>query len=288
LAVLSGGLRAADPATRDRALTSLADAWRAAIDVPLDPPGLLTAASEALDRNDLARAEKLSRFAIAVRPTDPEGHRVLGLTMARQGKPVDALHHVTRAARDGAQRLVAETLARAGHSDQVAAVLGYAAGVRELEPAREGSWRARRFEVQAAARGPHALAIAAATLADTTGAMDRDALIARALALEIREQAYFARDPRPQLSVAEPAAVPAPEGSAATSDREVVPGEKISRITDYAALLRELAALSPREALAEFGLDGSDYLALARAWATAMQADATIAPAIAAALARSR
>src|SRR6185437_15331753 len=110
-----------------------------------------------------------------------------------------------------------------------------------------------------------------AVLADTTGTMDREALLARCLALEIREQACFARDPVPRLgermtpdqlaaelrargaAVAAIAASPSPPPPFA--DRVVIAGGKIERASDYVALLRDLASLAPREALAQFDLD---------------------------------
>jgi len=69
-------------------------------------------------------------------------------------------------------------------------------------------------------------------------------------------------------------------------DREIVPGAKVSRASDYVSLLRELATLAPREALAQFDLDDAGYLELARAWAAAMDADPSIAKTIAAGLAK--
>ena len=80
----------------------------------------------------------------------------------------------------------------------------------------------------------------------------------RALALQIREQAYFARDPVPRLGdrmtrdafyqefrarggvVLGEDAPPPPT----FEDRVVVPGGKVARASDYVALLRDLAALA--------------------------------------------
>jgi tetratricopeptide (TPR) repeat protein len=147
---------------------------------------------------------------------------------------------------------------------------------------------------------PRARAAALAVLADTIGSMDQEALQARALALLIREHAYFARDPIPRLGdrmtreafyqefrarggvvLGENAPPPAP-----FVDREVVPGAKVSRASDYIALLRDLAQLPPTEALAQFDLDEASYLEVAKAWAAAMEKDPTIARTISAGLAK--
>jgi hypothetical protein len=126
-------------------------------------------------------------------------------------------------------------------------------------------------------------------------------MIARDLALAIREQAYFARDPVPRLGdrmtrdafhrelrargvvVLGEAAPPPPPPFV---DRVVVPNGRLARVSDYVALLRDLAALSPREALAQFDLDDATYIEVAKAWAAAIEADPTIAQTIAAGLAK--
>jgi hypothetical protein len=119
------------------------------------------------------------------------------------------------------------------------------------------------------------------------------------LALQIREQAYFARDPIPLLGDrmtreafyqefrARGGVVMGEDAPAPTTfvDRVVIPGSKVARISDYVALLRDLAALAPREALAQFDLDDIGYIEVARAWAAAMETDPTIARTIAAGLA---
>jgi hypothetical protein len=69
-------------------------------------------------------------------------------------------------------------------------------------------------------------------------------------------------------------------------DRVVVPNGRLARISDYVALLRDLAALTPREALAQFDLDDAAYVEVATAWAAAIEADPTIAQSIAAGLAK--
>ncbi len=172
------------------------------------------------------------------------------------------------------------------------------------------SWRVRRVALHAtrfryASENqvevtPRARAAAIAVLADTAGTMDREALLARCLALQIREDAYFPRDPVPRLGdrmtreafyqefrarggVVLGEAGPPP---AAFVDRTVIPGSKVSRTSDYVALLRDLAQLAPKEALAQFDLDDAGYLDVARAWAEAMEADPSIAKTIAAGLAK--
>lgn len=172
------------------------------------------------------------------------------------------------------------------------------------------SWRVRRAALHASRFRfasenqvevtPRARAAALAVLGDSVGTMDHEALMARALALLIREHAYFARDPIPRLGdrmtreafyqefrarggvvLGEDAPPPL-----AFVDREVVPGSKVSRASDYISLLRDLAQLSPTEALAQFDLDDASYLEVAKAWAAAMEKDPTIARTISAGLAK--
>ena len=172
------------------------------------------------------------------------------------------------------------------------------------------SWRVRRAALEATRFRfgsendvevtPRARAAASAMLARTIGVTDRDAVSCRVLALQIREQAYFARDPMPRLGdrmtrdafyqefrarggvVLGENAPPPP----AFKDRVVVPGGKIERISDYVALLRDLAALPPSEAIAQFDLDDAGYVEVAKAWAAALDADASVAQAIGAGLAK--
>ncbi len=147
---------------------------------------------------------------------------------------------------------------------------------------------------------PRALAAANAVLADTIGLVDVEAVLARMLALQIREQAYFARDPLPHLGdrmtrdafyrefrarggiVLGESEPPPPK----FIDRVVVPGSKVERASDYVALLRDLAALPPREALAQFDLDEAGYVEVSKAWGAAIDADPTIRQLIAAGLAK--
>ena len=179
-----------------------------------------------------------------------------------------------------------------------------------VEQAKDSSWRVRRAALGAARFryasenqvevSPRARAAAALVLADTIGTMDDEALLARALALQVREQAYFARDPVPRLGdrltreafyqefrarggvVFGEEAPPAPK----FEDRIVVAGGKVERASEYISLLRDLAALTPKEALAQFELDDASYIEVARAWAEAMEGDPTIASTIEAGLAR--
>jgi len=174
----------------------------------------------------------------------------------------------------------------------------------------DSSWRVRRVALGAvrfrtASENdvdvtPRARATASAILADTAGSLDREAVLSRMLALEIREQAYFARDPVPRLGdrmtreafyrefrarggvvIGDAAPPPAP-----FVDRVAVPDGRLSRVSDYVALLRDLAALPPREALAEFDLDDDTYLEVARDWSAAIDADPSLVQTIAAGLAK--
>lgn len=177
-------------------------------------------------------------------------------------------------------------------------------------PDKDKSWRVKRAAIEAVrfrfssenavSVTPRARAAAAALLAETPPYRDRDVVIARCTAMQIREQSAFARDPIPMLGdrmtreafyqefrarggvvLGEEAPPPPP-----FKDRVVVPGNPISRASDYIALLRDLAAIDPREAIKQFGLDDASYLEVARAWTVAMDADPTIAQTIAAGLAK--
>lgn len=332
LSVLAAGLPAASRELRERQLSGLAGAWRrASPGVPLAFDQAAADAAQALAKGDPARAEKLGRWAVALDPSSAEAHRDLGLALARQGKGIDALHHLTRGASAPAAAAVAAALAEAGRPDEAAAVHAYAsrayAGAAPLAPAEapaeaapgDPAWRARRAQLIAARFRtpaendqdvtPRARAAAIAVLADTSGAgrpaapgaaADRDALLCRMLALEIRAQAHFPHDPAPRLGerltrdafhrayrarggalLGEPAPAPPP-----FADRAVVPGGKVARASDYVALLRDLAALTPREALAQFDLDEAGYLEVAKAWSAAIEADPDVAALISAGLAK--
>jgi hypothetical protein len=118
-------------------------------------------------------------------------------------------------------------------------------------------------------------------LVSTIGLMDRDAMLCRLIALSIREQALFTRDPMPKL-----ADLPASPSPAKFVDRVVVAGSKVARISDYVSLLRDLASLSTREALQQFDLDDAGYLDVGKAWGAAIAADPNLAAEIAAGLAK--
>lgn len=311
LAVLTAGLGAASRELRARQLAALASAWAAVQPgVPLAFEAAAAAARDALRDGDAARAEKLARWATALDPSSTDAHRELGIALARQAKLVDALHHLTRGAPGdavAATRILVETLQHAGKRPEAAAVAAYATPpLNEPAFAQPGasSWRARRAALVAARTRsaldgdrcvtPRALAAATAILADTAGATAREALACRLLALEVREQAHFARDPllpvgermprdvflrRAGIGDEEPTHTP-------FSDRVVVPGGKVERASDYVALLRDLAALPPLEALAQFDLDEAGYVEVAKAWAAAMEADPSVAVLISKGLAK--
>lgn len=201
---------------------------------------------------------------------------------------------------------VSTSVASRGAAHSLLELGDYPAAAAQLDDA---SWRVRtaalaalRFRTIAenhvavterAERGAQAI------LAETVGTMDPFARVARALALRIREQAHFARDPLPVLgdritgaafdrefrirsgeSVADEQAEPVP------ADRVVLSTSSIARISDYVALLGDLAHLPPDEALAQFDLDAAGYLEVARAWAAAMEVDPTIQPMVEAGLAK--
>lgn len=195
------------------------------------------------------------------------------------------------------------------HADETVATPAAASALADLrlalddpravaERLTDPSWRVRcaalgalRFRTNAEnyiAVPPGAERGAVAMLAETEGTTDFFARLTRALALHVRKQAHFARDPLPELgdrmtraafdrefrlrSGEVVADVPTPE----LVDRVVCPSSAIARISDYVALLRDLAHLPPDEALAQFDLDAASYLEVAREWATAMAADPTI------------
>jgi len=126
-----------------------------------------------------------------------------------------------------------------------------------------------------------ALAAASSMLVMSVGLMDRDAMLCRMMALAIREQSMFAHDPLPRL-----ADQLAPPPKPTFVDRVVVPNSKIARISDYVSLLRDLAALSTREALQQFDLDDAGYLEVGKAWGAALAAEPALAAEIAAGLAK--
>jgi tetratricopeptide (TPR) repeat protein len=203
-----------------------------------------------------------------------------------------------------------DAMKSAGAPGVVLAVGGAAVGVGVgVAAAGMPDWRTRRGALAAArfrfasenqvAVTARARAAASQVMAATIGTMDRDAVVARALAMTIREQAHFARDPVVMLGDrmtrgafyqefrARGGVVlgEAPVAVVTFVDRVVVPGAKVARASDYIALLRDLAALTPREALAQFGMDADDYVEVSKAWAAAMDRDPAISPLIAAGLA---
>jgi hypothetical protein len=342
LGVLCAGLGAGDAAWRATQVAALAEPWAAHLDLPLDRERAAAQLFEALEAGEPARAEKLGRLAVALDPDSAEVQRNLGLALAQQGKLPEALHHLTLGVPDQATEILCDVLQQSGRRADAAAVRAYArrwadpsapgatgdpppvprapvfdqleAGELAAAAAQlaDPSWRVRRAALAATrlrsaadsdvAVPPRARAAAEAVLADTAGVADPDAVLLRDLALAIREQAYFARDPLPQLGdrmtrdafhvalVARggvPAgATPGPPPIPRFADRNAVPDGRLSRVSDYVALIRDLAVLTPREALAEFDLDEAGYLEVAAAWAQAIAADPSLAAAIAAGLAR--
>ena len=169
----------------------------------------------------------------------------------------------------------------------------------------DASWRVRRAALAATRYRqasenlvevtPRARAAAHATLVATVGLTEHDAVIARAIALHVREQAHFARDPVPQLGdrmsrdafqrelrarglpIAGEPAPPPP----AFVDRVVVPTSRIASVRDYIALLRALATLEPHDALVELGLDDASYLEVSKAWGQVLDGDPELAEMIA-------
>jgi len=304
----------------------------------LDPEAFdatqLNAYAGVLDEvGDYATCEKIANHLLRVAGTDvtwqTSAWNHLACAFIGQGKFDEAIEHAERAvAQNKSQENIpafATTLERAKartkpditplpapgkprlpiHTQLEAGE--HAAAAAQL---RDKSWRVRRAALHALRfRFPsenqvevtrRARAASVAILGDTVGTMDREALLARALALRIREQAYFPRDPNPRLGdrmtrdafyqdfrarggvvLGENAPQPA-----TFVDRVVVPNSQIARASDYIALLRDLAAMEPREALRQFDLDEAGYLEVARAWATAIDKDPTLVATINAGLAK--
>jgi len=256
-------------------------------------------AGAALARGEFDRAAELAQLAIDHDPSPEHAPALAAIrecARSRTGPPP-----VATPARPG--RPPAFAALELGEFAQVAARLG------------DPSWQVRRAALAAARFRPgasvarvasRACAAAAAILADTTGQTERDAVIARADALAIREQAYFARDPAAPLGEAMtreaflrelaargapvPGELAAPLSPAVArpgfADPGAVPDGRLARVSDYVALIRDLAVLTPHEALAEFDLDEAGYREVARAWAGAIAADPALVDAIAAGLAR--
>ena len=252
-------------------------------------------ACAALGLGKFAQAVQLAQQAVDQNPL-PDNAAGFAATLARAKAKTRAAPAVLPP--PGKPREPVFHLLEAGDFAAAAAMLG------------DPSWRVRRAALTAARYRfasendvdvtPRARAAATAVLADTAGLVDREAMIARDLALAIRADAFFARDPVPRLGdrmtrdafdrafrarggvVLGDPAPPAP----GFVDRVVVPNGRLARVSDYVALLRDLAALTPREALAQFDLDDAAYVEVAAAWAAAIEADPTIAQTIAAGLAK--
>jgi hypothetical protein len=324
------------PLDRERAAAQLFEALEAGEPVRAEKLGRLAVALDP----DSAEAQRNLGLALAQQGKLPEAlhHLTLGVpdqaadllcsVLAQSGRPSEAA-----AVRAYARRWLDRAPDRAPDRDPSDGAPGDAAApsapagaprpaVFELLEAGElsataaeladPSWRVRRAALAATrlrspadndvAVPPRARAAAEAVLGDAIGVADHEAVLARDLALAIREQAYFARDPLPQLGdrmtrdafhreLAARGGAPAdPPGAAPPAarfaDRSAVPDGRLSRVSDYVALIRDLAVLTPREALAEFDLDEAGYLEVATAWAHAIAGDPALAAAIAAGLAR--
>jgi hypothetical protein len=127
LAVLCNGMRTADPDWRDRELAALAEAWHGSrLDVPFEPSKVADGVFEALQKGEIARAEKLARWAVAYSPGNEEAHRNLGLALATQGKVIDAMPHLVRGTREHATQFLSGVLYQSGQMAQALAVLDYA------------------------------------------------------------------------------------------------------------------------------------------------------------------
>jgi tetratricopeptide (TPR) repeat protein len=326
VAALAGPWAAADvelPLDCDRAAAQLFEALEAGEPVRAEKLGRLAVALDP----DSAEAQRNLGLALAQQGKLPEALHHLALGVPEQATEIlcGVLDQSGRPAEAGAVRAYASRWL--GSAPSTGAPGDAAAGAprppvfERLEAGdvaaaaaqlADPSWRVRRAALAAirlrspadndVAVPPRARAAAEAVLADSAGLAEHDAVIARDLALAIREQAYFARDPLPQLGdrmtrdafhrelaarggapLADPPGALAP---ARLADRNAVPDGRLSRVSDYVALIRDLAVLDPREALAEFDLDDAGYLEVAAAWAQAIAGDPTLAAAIAAGLAR--
>jgi len=248
-----------------------------------------------IGKGDFDEALRYAEMAVAQNP-NPDNNGPFGDTLSRAKQRTRPTRPVAAPASDP--------------SRDVASLLDSGAAGDLASKLSDPSWRVRRAALHASRYRfasenhvgvtPRAISAATAILADSTGSTDRDVILARMLALQIREQAYFARDPVPRLGdrmtrdafYAEFRArggvvigddAPKPAGFV---DRTVMPNAKISNLSDYVSLLRDLAALTPKEALAQFDLDDAGYLEVARAWAQAMDKDPSIAKAISVGLAK--
>ncbi len=297
VAVLGTGLVAGPADWRERQLGSLPTAN---LDLPLTATPAIANARDALNQGDMARAERFGRWAVALDPSNAEARRHFGEALARQGKLPEALGQFIRVSRDRGSELLQRVLSqhppktKPPLSDRARAFRLLEDGDHEAAAAglRDPSWEVRRAALAAlrfrgaaadsAAVAQRARSAALGTLASSTGLFDLDAMICRMIAMEIREQAYFPRDPIPRLGE-RPSSTP-DESIARPQDRVVIGGGKLERISDYVALLRELSERNPAEVLTLFDLDHASYVEVARMWALAIDADPSLAAAITAGL----
>jgi tetratricopeptide (TPR) repeat protein len=247
-----------------------------------------------IGQGKLEDATAAATRAIEMNPL-PENEGVFAQTLerARSGErppvppelpPPVPRHPAYLALEDGDVKAIAESLAGDGDWEARLAVL-----------------RAARFRfgsdnyVEVTGK---ALETAERLIADSRGASELVARVARVFALEVREQALFARDPMPMLGdrgtrqafykefrdrggiiVGEP-----PAAEVAFEDSEVCPGTALPRASDYVALLAALAAGTPAGAIAGTGLDEEAYHAAAAAWGQALRRDPSLGPLLAAGL----
>jgi len=321
-------------AANDSARTAVAYGHAYELDPDAFDASQLNAYADVLDQvGDWTTCETIAQHLLRVAGNDrmwkANGWHHLACAFIGQGKFDEALELAQRAARENPlpenAPVFGETVERA-HKRKKPTPVPQTAPIAPREPiyalleagdhaaaaAQLGdpSWRVRRAALHASRFrfasenqvevSPRARAAALAVLADSVGTMDHDALLARALALLIREQAYFARDRVPHMGDrmtrdafyqefrARGGVVLGVDTAPPQTfvDREVVPGAKVSCASDYVALLRDLATLTPKEALAQFDLDEAGYLELAKAWAAALEADPSVAKTIAAGLAK--
>ncbi len=258
----------------------------------LDPDALDAIQLDAYARaclalDDREHAAELARRAIE-RNTQPGAAAALQSTLDRAtgGPGATAVDPAGAPARDPA--FVA--LDRGDFATAIAALDALDAETRARPRGRD--WQALRAAIAAVRHRSsgemvgvthRARSAAAAVLAETTGSFERGPVLCRIAALAIREQAELARDPMPRLGDSTRAVEPAPP---VPTDHVMVSGSKVSRLGEYVALLRDLAALGPGEALEQFGLDHEAYLEVGRAWGAAIDANPELAAAVSAALAR--
>lgn len=158
-------------------------------------------------------------------------------------------------------------------------------GVRRAAMA---AWEFRFESENEVVCSPGAVEYAAGILRDSEGSTDVDAILARNRALRLREARLFPVDPRPNLGSrvsdadfrarlglpsSAGGAASAPAGGGADADREVFPGTRLPRVSDYAALMKGIQRGDFQGALARAGLDAGSYAQLAGQWSTKLQQD---------------